>query len=159
MIFNFFWTFFWDLLGLVHLSLVSVRNRVCWIPVGISLVKQRLTQDAAWNCRRIGPGISVAFLSNRSDILGIRWNKVQKQFVINLFLWCGEMWGNVGNRTISSPDHFSRFQSNMIQLMTQDARPVFCVNRPTVTCTPLKAHCVTWKDRRNWSFFEDSEIL
>ena len=29
-----------------------------------------------------------------------------------------------------------------------DARPVFCVKRPTETCTPLKAHCVTWK---NWT--------
>ena len=26
-----------------------------------------------------------------------------------------------------------------------DARPAFFVNRPTETCTPLKAHCVAWK--------------
>lgn len=37
-----------------------------------------------------------------------------------------------------------------------DARPVFCVKRPTETCTPLKAHCATWKNwTETWRFLED----
>ena len=174
----FFSSRFWWAMGnsiLGWLGWVQLRTAYYWSHLDrMAIVVLKLP---IWMARQIWRRKQLLWPRRSSMLLGFsdRMNSTWFQHISTFWVW---WFGSSYSSYSSYPSiiHLSlvsirlhrclcfRMRLGTVGGLGLDARPVFCVKRPTETCTPLKAHCVTWKNWKDrnikisWRSFE-SEIM